>query len=96
MRFIVEPKNTKAEVELQELLAKTNDFELISSYDPIESLSGKVEKLGVALRDFKKSGINWQVFTYYLRGRGLSNTIINNVMGKIDDFFEEAGIDLNK
>lgn len=43
-------------------------------------------------KEFKASGINWTVFKYYLRGRGLSNELIENVMGKVDDFFKEVGL----
>lgn len=95
MRYLIEAKTDNAKEQLNRLVSAENTgMELISSYDPIENLSGKVEKLGVALKEFKASGINWNIFKFYLRGRGLSNQLIDNVMGKVEDFFKEAGIDL--
>lgn len=92
MRYIIELKGMSDE-DLKKLVVEKK-VQIITSYDPIENLSAKVERLGVALKEFKQSGINWTIFRYYLRGRGLSDTIVNNVMGKVEDFFKEVGLEI--
>lgn len=88
MRYIIEPKTKKAEQELLE----NERLKIITRYDPVEKLSVDVEKLGAALKEFKASGVNWRVFNYYLRGRGLSQSMIDAVMGEVKDFFKNMGI----
>jgi len=92
MRYIIEPTDAKSQERLLKFIQEDKAFNLVSSYDPIENLSTRVEKLGIALREFKASGVNWTVFKFYLRGRGLSNQIVDNVMGKVEDFFKEVGL----
>ncbi len=92
MRFIIQSKNPESDANLRSFVDGVEDLEILSAYDPIENLSAKVEKLGMALKEYKESGINWKVFKYYLRGRGLSETMIDNVMGKVEDFFKEVGL----
>lgn len=91
MRYIVEAKSTGEDV-LKDFVAGRSDLEIVNSYDPIENLTEKVEKLGLGLREFKQSGVNWRVFNYYLRGRGISQSMIDTVMRGVDDFFKEVGL----
>lgn len=88
MRYIIEPKNKKAE---EELLAN-DKLKVVTKYDPVEKLGAEVEKIGAALKEFKEGGVSWRVFNYYLRGRGLSQTMIDLVMGEVQDFFRAMGI----
>ena len=92
MRYLIEPKNKKGEGIIEEILAKEKSLKLIDKYDPFEKVSADIEKIGLALRRFKKSGIDWSVFKYYLRGRGVPQSTIDGVMGKVEDFFKKIGI----
>ena len=95
MRFLIEPKSQEAETKLRDiLLADTEhkEYELISEYEPIEKLSGQVERVGNALKEFKESGINWYIFSTYMRGRGISGTLLKRVMKPMKEFFEEVGM----
>jgi len=88
MRYLIEPKNRKAEEEL----VKNEHLKVITSYDPIQKLTADVEKIGVALREFKKTGVSWDIFNYYLRGRGIPQQTIDSVMGEVKEFFRKIGI----
>lgn len=88
MRYVIEPKTKKAEKEL----AENDQLKVITSYDPIQKLSIEVAKIGLALKEFKKTGVSWDVFNYYLRGRGISQSTIDSVMGEVKDFFRKMGI----
>jgi hypothetical protein len=92
MRYIIEVKTKRGEGIIEELVDKNKVVRLIDSYDPFEKISKDVEKMGLALRQFKKSGIDWEVFTTYLRGRGLPKTTIDSVMGSVKDFFTNIGM----
>ncbi len=92
MRYILEAKNKKDEGTIEELCLKIKTIKLIDSYDQIEKLSKEVEKVGLALRQFQKTGIDWEVFTTYLKGRGHSKTEIDNFMGDVNDFFRKIGL----
>lgn len=88
MRYVIEPKTKKAEKEL----AENDQLKVITSYDPIHKLSIEVAKIGLALKEFKKTGVSWDIFNYYLRGRGISQATIDSVMGEVKDFFRKMGI----
>lgn len=93
MRYLIEAKTKKGEGLIEETLDKEKkSLKLIDKYDPFEKLGSNVEKMGEAMRKFQKSGISWEVFTYYLRGRGISQTEIRGVMGKVKDFFRAVGL----
>jgi hypothetical protein len=92
MRYLIEPKNKKGEGIIEEILDKEKSLKLIDKYDAFEKVSAEVEKIGLALRRFKKSGIDWSVFEYYLRGRGVPQATIDGVVGKVEDFFKKIGI----
>jgi hypothetical protein len=46
----------------------------------------------LALRTFQKSGIDWEVFTTYLKGCGHSRTEIEGFMGDVKVFFTKIGL----
>lgn len=69
-------------------------MEILYPKDEFEIISEKVEKLGKALKEFKDSGINWRVFNRYLRGLSIPQSDIDSVMGGINKFFGDLGIDL--
>lgn len=92
MRYILEAKSKKGEGEIEEFYLKHKAVKLIDGYDPYEKLSKDVEKVGLALRDFQKSGIDWDVFETYLRGRGHSWKEIRGFMGSVKDFMQKVGL----
>lgn len=94
MRYIIEVKTNKADKEFTEFLSKQKNtsIEFIQSYDPKEKILSAVERLGAALREYKVSGISWNVFTTYLKGKGHSNKEIEAVLGDVSDFFEKIGM----
>ena len=93
MRYLIEAKTKKGEGVIEETLDKEKkSLKLIDKYDPFEKVSEDVAKIGLALRRFQKSGIDWSVFKYYLRGRGVPTTTIDGVMDKVEDFFKRIGI----
>ena len=92
MRYIIETKTKKGEGIVEELLEKEKALEQIDKYDPFEKLGADVEKMGIALKKFKQSGIDWSIFTYYLRGRGISAATIEGVMHEVSEFFIKVGL----
>lgn len=92
MRYILEAKNKKDEGIVEEFYLKNKSIKLVDSYDPYEKLSKDVEKVGLALRNFQKSGIDWEVFETYLKGRGHSRQEVNGFMGDVNAFFKRIGL----
>jgi len=92
MRYILEAKNKKGEGTIEELVKKEKSLKLIDSYDPYEKVSKEVEKVGLALRAFQKSGIDWEVFSTYLKGKGYSKQLIQGFMGDVNGFFKKIGL----
>lgn len=94
MRYIIETKNKKAEEKLtvfmQEVGASQIDF--IDSYEPVERITKEVEKVGNALREYKKSGVSMEVMRTYLKGKGHSMSTINDLMGDVNDFLKKIGL----
>lgn len=95
MRYILEVEDRKTEKYLQDFIAD-NKVEVVDKYAPLERLSAEVEKLGVALREAKKNPGSWEILNYYLRGRGVSQSAIDGVMGPVVDFFKNVGIEIKK
>ena len=62
----------------------------------ISKLSRKVEKLGEAMRAYQESGITWKVFNRYLRGTGIPQGEIDNVMRGVKDFFAQFDIEIEE
>jgi hypothetical protein len=92
MRYILEAKTKKVEGIIEEFCLKNKTIKLIDSYDPYEKLSKEVEKVGLALRSFVKSGIDKTVLTTYLKGRGHSIRQVEAFMGDFKDFFKKIGL----
>jgi len=92
MRYILEAKNKKDEEIVEEFYAKNKSVQLVDSYDPYEKVSKEVEKVGLALRAFQKSGIDWEVFETYLKGCGHSRTEISGFMEDVKSFMTKIGL----
>ncbi len=92
MRYILEAKTKKGEGTIEEFYLKNKSIKLIDSYDPYEKISKDVEKMGLALRSFQKSGIDWEVFETYLKGKGFSRDMTQNFMGNVSNFFKKIGL----
>ena len=91
MRYTIEAKSKKLEGIIEEFIKKEKLI-LVEKYDPFEKLSKDVEKMGLALRKFQKSGIDWDVFNTYLRGKGTSQGTIDAVMVDVKSFFLKVGL----
>lgn len=85
----------EAKTKLDELIERDGEMEIYSPRDEMERLSMRVRNLGAALRAFKQSGINWNVFIRYMRGCGISQTQIDKVMGGVEAFFEDFDVDID-
>lgn len=94
-RIVIEAKTQKAEKAIEKL-ATESVIEIVDRFNPITRLSAEVEKLGRALRDYKKSEGSYEVMMYYLRGRGVSQGSIDEVMKGVKQFFAAAGIDIDE
>lgn len=92
MRYILEAKTKKGEGEIEEFYLKNKSIKFIDSYDPYEKISKDVEKIGLALKDFQKSGIDWEVFETYLKGRGHSRQMVQGFMGEVKGFMTKIGL----
>ena len=91
MRYTIDAKSKKLEGIVEEFIKKEK-IELVEKYDPFEKISKDVEKMGLALRKFQKSGIDWDVFNTYLRGKGTPQSRIDAVMGDVKQFFLKVGL----
>lgn len=91
MRYTIETKSKKLEGIVEEFIEKEK-LVLVEKYDPFEKIGKDVEKMGLALRKFQKSGIDWDVFNTYLRGKGTSQGVIDAVMGDVKSFFLKVGL----
>lgn len=92
MRYILEAKTKKGEGTIEELVKKEKSLKLVDQYDPYEKVAKEVERVGLALRQFQKSGIDWDIFTTYLRGCGHSRVEIDGFMGDVKVFFTKIGL----
>lgn len=92
MRYILEAKTKKAEGTIEEFYLKNKTIKLIDNYDPYQKLSKSVEKVGLALRQFQKTGIDWEVFETYLKGKGHSRSLVDGFMGDVTEFFKKIGL----
>lgn len=86
MRYTIEAKTKKQEGTIEEFVKK-NNIKIVDAYDPIEKVSRDVDKLGIAMRRFQKSDIDWSIFNDYLRGNGHSQKLIDSVLGDVKQFF---------
>lgn len=86
MRYIIE---TETPDLVKQFTEGRTDVSLIDQYDPIEKLTGKVEKMRIAFEEFKKSPGSWRIMNYYLRGRGVSQSEIDNVLGSVEEFLKQ-------
>jgi hypothetical protein len=93
-RYILEVKNKKADerlaVFMQEVGASQIDY--IDSYEPLERITKEVEKVGNALREYKKSGVSMDIMKTYLKGKGHSLSTINDLMGDVNEFLKKIGL----
>lgn len=90
MRYLVDVGNTKKE-DFDNLI-ETEGFTVVSKYEPVAKLQKEVEQLGILLKEFKQSGISWDVFVFYMKGKGYSLGIIEKMMGDVGEFFKKLGI----
>ena len=95
MRYILEVEDKKTEKYLLDFIAD-NKVEVVDKFAPLERLSAEVEKLGHAMREAKRSPGSWEILNYYLRGRGVSQSSIDGVLGPVTDFFKNVGIEIKK
>lgn len=79
---------------LRDFVAGRSDMTVGSYKDELDKISARVANLGEALNAFKESGINWNVFNTYLRGKGISQKEINTVMNGVESFFDALGIEI--
>lgn len=92
MRYTIEAKSKKLEGIVEDLMRKESALKLVDKYDPFEKLGGNVQAMGDAMRKFKSSGISWDVLNYYLRGKGISQKVIEAVLGDVQSFFKKVGL----
>lgn len=91
MRYIVETTPDSDQI-LNNFLSECDNLEIITKYEPLEKLSGTVEKIGRLLKEYKQSGMNWKVLNYYLRGRGISQREIDYVLAGVEEFFDQFNL----
>ena len=85
MRYVVET-NAK---DFIEGLADDGTLTIIEKYEPIERLTARMEKMRMVFLDFKKNRGSWKILNYYLRGKGIAQYEINNVLAGVEKFLEE-------
>lgn len=90
-RYTFEVKTKKDQDELDKFLINRKIDE-VDKYDAVEKLSKEVERMGQSLRQFEASGVDWDVFETYLKGKGHSRENIRGVMGDVKEFFIKIGL----
>lgn len=90
MRYLVSV--TKKQEEKFKQLLHDQDIRIVDKYEPVVALTEKVEKMGAALKEFKATGATWDIFNYYMRGKGIAQADIDGVMGVAIEFFKKVGI----
>ncbi len=68
MRYIIE---TDTKELMEDFVKGRTDATLIDSYEPIERLTKRVEKLSSAFKEFKQNRGSFTILNYYLRGKGI-------------------------
>lgn len=86
MRYIIQTENK----ELIQGLVDGEQVELIDGYEPLERLTGRMEKLRIALEEFKASRGSWKILNYYLRGRGIAQGEIDTVLAGVEEFMKNV------
>lgn len=92
MRYILEPTSREGKKLVEDFSADERNFKLIDQYEPTERLTRTVEQIGLALREYQRQGISWEIFVMYLRGKGHSRRTIDAVMGDVREFFRKMGM----
>lgn len=92
MRYFIDVLTKKAQGEIEALIKDNKDIGFVDAYEPKERLTRSVEDIGRALRAFKKSGVDWDIFTYYLKGKGHTRAEVEALMGDVKEFFRKVGM----
>lgn len=87
MRYIIETENQNL---IKDFIEGRSDAQIIDQYDPIERLTGRIEKINQAFTEFKKNRGSWRILNYYLRGRGIAQNEIDNVLQGVEEFLSLA------
>ena len=93
MRHIVK---TESDEDLGDLIHSVKDRDGVEVEGSVGDLGKKVQMLATALKEFKDSGGNMEVLNYYMRGKGIAQRDIDNVMDGIESFFAEYGIEIDE
>lgn len=87
MRYIIE---TETPSLIEDFVEGRTDVKIIDSYEPIERLTARVEKISRAFHDFKESRGSWEILVRYLRGRGIPWVEIDRVLKGVEAFLKEV------
>lgn len=90
MRYIIETKKDNLPQVLSD--QGLSGIKIVDKYEPLEKIAASVERVGLALREFKNGGVSESVFFYYLKGKGHTEKEINAIMGDVKGFFTQIGI----
>ena len=94
MRYLIETKTESA----MQIGAKTAQWEkqkkidIIEKGDPIEEIRTDLLKIKKAFETLEKLGINKDILIAYIKTKGISITMIKNVLYYQNEFFKKLGV----
>lgn len=87
MRYILETNTPEL---IQDFVNGRSDVEIVESYEPVERLTARVEKIHQTFMEFKAQRGSWNILRTYLKGKNITNVEIDKVLSGVEDFLKEV------
>jgi len=94
MRYLIETK-TESAMQIGAKIAqweKQKKIDIIEKGDPIEEIRTDLLKIKKAFETLEKLGINKDILIAYIKTKGISITMIKNVLYYQNEFFKKLGV----
>lgn len=94
MRYLIETKPEHAMKIGAEIARwqRQKKIDLIEKGEPIEEIKKDLLRIKRAFDTLRKLGINEEILIAYIRSKGISTTLIRNVLYHQADFFKKLGV----
>lgn len=93
MRYLIESIDNEGIIGIQiQKWVVDNKVRVITKGDPIEQIKSDLIKISDALNVLERSGINKDIMVAYMRSKGLSLKIVEEVLFHQNDFFKKLGL----
>lgn len=95
MRYEIEVSEDKIGLFEKAVLEQIEDeegIEVVGERDLLKDVEEDVRKVVRVVEEIRDGDVSWDVFNYYLRGRGVPQKTIDAFLGGMEDFMKDLGI----